>query len=110
MNEIIENEFLTATLYGYNDQLRQLKLFSFVSRLLISYSTTFARMDTYSYVRLFDIFSHEMQHYLSAIQNYISNQVINLSWEEFQKRLDAVKTIDELLQAHMDYLRSAMTR
>ena len=30
---------------------------------------------------------HEMQHFVSVMQGYVVNQVIHVSWEEFQREL-----------------------
>ena len=55
-------------------------------------------------------YSHEMQHYLSALQNYISNQVIQVTWEELQKKLNQIQTIEDLIEVHNAYVKNALSR
>ena len=56
------------------------------------------------------LLSHEMQHYLSTLQNYIYNQVIQVAWQELQKKLNEVNSLDELIETHVTYIRNAMSR
>lgn len=58
----------------------------------------------------FLLLSHEMQHYLSTLQNYIYNQVIQVAWQELQKKLNEVNSLDELIETHVTYIRNAMSR
>ena len=51
-----------------------------------------------------------MQHYLSALQNYISNQVIQVTWEDLQKKLNQIQTIDDLIEVHNAYVKNALSR
>jgi hypothetical protein len=51
-----------------------------------------------------------MNHYLSGLQSYISNQVIQVAWQDFQKKLNEIKTIDELITAHTLYLQNALSK
>ncbi len=51
-----------------------------------------------------------MQHYLSALQNYISNQVIQVTWEELQKKLNQIQTIEDLIEVHNAYIKNALSR
>lgn len=55
-------------------------------------------------------FSHEMQHYLSALQNYVYNQVIQVAWKELEKKLNDVKNLDDLIKAHEHYIDYALSR
>jgi len=57
------------------------------------------------------IMTYEMEHFLNALQNYIHNQIVNLSWHEFQEKLDKdVKSLDNLREAHLNYLNNALLR
>ena len=56
------------------------------------------------------LFSHEMQHYLGALQNYVYNQVIQVAWQELEKKLSTVQNIDDLIKAHEHYLDYALSR
>ncbi len=51
-----------------------------------------------------------MQHYLSSLQSYIYNQVIQVAWQELQKKLNEVKSLDELIETHVTYIKNAMSR
>lgn len=51
-----------------------------------------------------------MQHYLSALQNYVYNQVIQVAWKELEKKLDNVKNLDDLIKAHEYYVDYALSR
>jgi len=33
------------------------------------------------------LFRHEMQHFVHNLEGYLSNQILNVSWSEFQERL-----------------------
>ena len=39
-----------------------------------------------------------MQHYLTGLQSYIYNQVIQVAWQDFLKKLNEIKTIDDLIR------------
>ncbi len=55
--------------------------------------------------------SYEIEHFLNALQNYICNQVINLSWHEFVDNLEKkVKNFDGLYEVHLDYVNVALSR
>jgi hypothetical protein len=51
-----------------------------------------------------------MQHYLSALQNYVYNQVIQVAWQELEKKLNTVQNIDDLIKAHEYYIDYALSR
>jgi hypothetical protein len=51
-----------------------------------------------------------MQHYLVALQNYIYNQVIQVAWNELQAKLNDAKSIDDLIEIHLNYLKSALSK
>ena len=52
-----------------------------------------------------------MEHFLNALQNYVHNQIVNLCWHEFQEKLDDnVKSLDNLREAHLNYLNNALLR
>ncbi|XP_072181800.1 gamma-tubulin complex component 6-like [Diadema setosum] len=57
------------------------------------------------------LFRHEMQHFVNVMQGYVVNQVIHVSWEEFQKDLkDNVHNLDDLREKHALYLNKAILR
>ena len=51
-----------------------------------------------------------MQHYLSGLQSYIYNQVIQVAWQDLQKKLNEIKCLDDLINAHLFYLRNAWSK
>ncbi len=56
------------------------------------------------------VFSNEMQHYLSGLQNYIYNQIIQVAWQNLQKDLNEVKSLEDLIKAHDNYIEYALQR
>ncbi|XP_030829097.1 gamma-tubulin complex component 6 [Strongylocentrotus purpuratus] len=57
------------------------------------------------------IFRHEMQHFVNVMQGYVVNQVIHVSWEEFQKDLKGnVHNLDDIREKHGLYLNKAILR
>lgn len=67
---------------------------------------------TYKYLDFLFIInlSHEMQHYMIAIQSYIYDQVIQVAWQELDKSLNEAHTLDNLVDAHANYLTSSLTK
>ena len=51
-----------------------------------------------------------MQHYVSGLQSYIYNQVIQVAWQNLQKSLNEVTSLDELVKAHEHYIEYALKR
>lgn len=51
-----------------------------------------------------------MQHYMSALQSYIYNQVILFAWQELQKKLNEAKSIDDLIETHLAYIKGALAK
>jgi hypothetical protein len=51
-----------------------------------------------------------MQHYLGALQNYIYNQVIQVAWDELQTKLNDAQCIDDLIETHSSYIKSALAK
>ncbi|XP_041460037.1 gamma-tubulin complex component 6-like isoform X1 [Lytechinus variegatus] len=57
------------------------------------------------------LFRHEMQHFVNVMQGYVVNQVIHVSWEEFQKDLkENVHNLDDIREKHGLYLNKAILR
>ena len=61
-------------------------------------------------MRTLHLYRHEMQHFVRMIQEYASNQVINVTWHEFQQNLANVGTLDDLHRCHGDYLNKCISR
>ena len=51
-----------------------------------------------------------MQHFLTVFINYITNQVIQISWNEFMVKIQKAKHINEIANAHNEYLDRTMLK
>ncbi len=52
-----------------------------------------------------------MEHFVKVIQGYIANQVIHVTWNEFQEDLAShVHSLDDLHDRHGDYLSKCLFR
>lgn len=51
-----------------------------------------------------------MQHFMTVFINYITNQVIQISWNEFMKKIQDAKHINEITAAHNEYLDRTMLK
>ncbi|KAK6180241.1 hypothetical protein SNE40_012430 [Patella caerulea] len=61
--------------------------------------------------RHFQLFRQEMQHFVKVMQGYIANQVIHVTWQEFQDALNKdVGDLDDLYKVHGQYLEKAIFR
>ncbi|OWK03965.1 hypothetical protein Celaphus_00013679 [Cervus elaphus hippelaphus] len=56
------------------------------------------------------LFKHEMQHFVKVTQGYIANQILHVSWCEFQAKLASVGDLEEIQRAHAEYLHKAVFR
>ncbi|XP_070558136.1 gamma-tubulin complex component 6-like [Ptychodera flava] len=64
-----------------------------------------------SQFRQLQLFRHEMQHFVHVLQGYMANQVVHVSWEEFQQHLkENVHNLDDLHRCHAEYLNKAVFR
>lgn len=61
-------------------------------------------------LRQLQLFKHEMQHFVKVTQGYIANQILHVTWCEFQARLAAVGDLEEIRRAHAEYLHKAVFR
>lgn len=51
---------------------------------------------------------HIMTHFIQTLQNYIVGEVLQSSWEVFEKNLISVTTLDELYAAHTTYIKNIL--
>ncbi len=51
-----------------------------------------------------------MQHFVKVMQEYIANQIIHVTWREFQDELQQVQTLDDLHKCHAEYLNKCILR
>ena len=51
-----------------------------------------------------------MQHYLGALQNYIYNQVIQVAWDELQRKSNDAQCLDDLIEIHLSYIKSTLAK
>ncbi|CAH1784421.1 unnamed protein product [Owenia fusiformis] len=62
-------------------------------------------------LRQLQLYRHEMQHFVKVMQGYIANQIIHVTWQEFQTELaDNMHNVDDLHHKHADYLNKAVFR
>ncbi|RMX47184.1 hypothetical protein pdam_00022257 [Pocillopora damicornis] len=59
---------------------------------------------------LFPFLRHEMQHFVHNLEGYLSNQILNVTWSEFQEGLLNVRSLDDLHYQPTEYLRQAIFR
>jgi gamma-tubulin complex component 3 len=50
------------------------------------------------------LYTSEMIHFVNQMQYYILFEVIECSWTNFTKRVQSAKALDDILQAHEDFL------
>ena len=50
-----------------------------------------------------------MQHFVTVLQYYLTNQVLKISWVSFQARLEKVENLEELYTEHRNYVNQIMT-
>ena len=51
-----------------------------------------------------------MQHFMTVLSNYITNQVIQVAWNEFMRKIQKAKHINEIAAAHNEYLDRTMLK
>ncbi|CAG0902286.1 unnamed protein product [Cyprideis torosa] len=51
---------------------------------------------------------HKMLHFLQNLQTYIVQEVLKPNWEMFMERMAQVKTVDEVLEFHRDFLDTCL--
>ena len=51
-----------------------------------------------------------MQHFMTVLVNYITNQVIRVAWSEFMRKIDKAKHINDIAIAHNEYLDRTMMK
>ncbi|ESP05683.1 hypothetical protein LOTGIDRAFT_208649 [Lottia gigantea] len=61
--------------------------------------------------RQLQLYRQEMQHFVKVMQGYIANQIIHVTWQEFQEALTKdVRDLDDLHKVHGQYLEKAVFR
>ncbi|XP_030746020.1 gamma-tubulin complex component 6-like, partial [Sitophilus oryzae] len=53
---------------------------------------------------------HVMTHFMQTFQNYIVGEVLQPSWELFERSLEHVTNLDELYSAHITYIKNILFR
>ncbi|EDO39038.1 predicted protein [Nematostella vectensis] len=62
-------------------------------------------------LRQLQLYRHEMQHFVQNIEGYLSNQILTVTWVEFQHELaNNVRDLDDLHHHHVEYLNKAIFR
>lgn len=62
-------------------------------------------------IRQLQIYRHEFQHFVNIMHGYISNQLLGLTWEEFQVDLaQHAESLDDVTAAHNKFIDTALFR
>ncbi|XP_065066356.1 gamma-tubulin complex component 6-like isoform X2 [Rhopilema esculentum] len=62
-------------------------------------------------LRQLQLSRHEMQHFVNNVERYLVNQIIHISWQEFQDDLkNNVHNVDDLHKSHVGYLNRIIFR
>jgi len=63
-------------------------------------------------LRQLQLYRHEMQHFVRALHEYVANEVVTVSWHEFDSDLGrhVASGVDDLRQRHLDYLHKCRFR
>uniref|UniRef100_A0A1J3G054 Gamma-tubulin complex component 3 n=1 Tax=Noccaea caerulescens TaxID=107243 RepID=A0A1J3G054_NOCCA len=75
-------------------------------------SNSFAKLQTsvklqlLSALRRCQVLWNEMNHFVTNFQYYIMFEVLEVSWSNFSKEMEAAKDLDDLLAAHEKYLNA----
>ncbi|WAR25208.1 GCP6-like protein [Mya arenaria] len=69
------------------------------------------RLDQLYEFRELHLFRQEMQLFVKVMQEYISHQIVDVTWQEFQTALASeIRSLDDLHEAHNTYLNNALFR
>jgi len=58
----------------------------------------------------FNLYRHEMQHFVSNVHNYIMVEVLQSAWKIFQDDLKAVKDLDQLIEVQHKFMNSILDK
>ena len=62
-------------------------------------------------LRQLQLFRHEMQHFVRVLHEYIANEVVTVSWHEFETDLNRhLAGLGDLRQRHVNYLQRCLSR
>ena len=53
---------------------------------------------------------HVMQHHNNVLSDYLHEQLLSLSWNEFQQAMAKAQSVDDMHYAHANYLNSMICR
>ena len=86
-----------------------------VSHAAFSYSPFFVdlseRFQSSEQFRRVHLMRHDMLNFVTITQNYITRQVLDVTWSEFMTEIaENVHSVDSLYSGHMKYLNRAMFR
>jgi lysyl-tRNA synthetase class I len=51
-----------------------------------------------------------MYHFIVTLQNYLTNQISDVSWNEFQQQLATAESFEDVIDVHNRYLDAMITR
>ncbi|XP_058794937.1 gamma-tubulin complex component 6 isoform X1 [Phymastichus coffea] len=56
------------------------------------------------------LYRHSMMQFMNALHTYLTCSVLHASWSEFEKELENAKTIDEVYDTHVSYIKKILSR
>lgn len=52
-----------------------------------------------------------MQHFVDILQQYVTNEIHEIGWKEFEEKLSTeVHTLEDLIRVHDEYLNTSINR
>jgi hypothetical protein len=57
-----------------------------------------------------ELMRQEMYHFVVTLQNYLTNQISDVSWNEFQHNLTKVESFEDVIDVHTKYIDAVITR
>ncbi len=57
-----------------------------------------------------ELMRQEMYHFVVTLQNYLTNQISDVSWNEFQQNLQKVESFEDVIEVHTKYIDAVITR
>ncbi len=62
------------------------------------------RLEHHLNQNIVNVLKHEMKHFVNQLQNYIFLQVVETGWQDLEQKLKDSIDLDQIIQAHDEYL------
>ncbi|XP_010534364.1 PREDICTED: gamma-tubulin complex component 3-like [Tarenaya hassleriana] len=95
--------------HALNSIWKAMKPNCITSNSFIKLQTT-VKFQLLSALRRCQVLWNEMNHFVTNLQYYIMFEVLEVSWSDFSKEMEAAKDLDDLLAAHEKYLNSILEK